>query len=124
VTDERGLPVERASVAGTSYDFREAARMGAVELDTAYTDLARDADGRAWVTFVDTSSATRLWVDESYPYIELFTGDSLPDPSRRRRSLGVEPMTAPPNALHDVVDVTRLEPRATATSTWGVRIEQ
>jgi aldose 1-epimerase len=125
VTDDRGLPVERASVAGTSYDFREAARMGAVELDTAYTDLARDGDGRAWVTFVDTSNAiTRLWVDESYPYIELFTGDSLPDPSRRRRSLGVEPMTAPPNALHKGVDITRLDPGATTTSTWGVRIEQ
>lgn len=48
-------------------------------------------DGRACVTFVDTSGATtRLWVDESYSSIELFTGDSLPDLSRRRRSLGVE----------------------------------
>jgi aldose 1-epimerase len=91
MTDDRGLPVERASVAGTSYDFREAARMGTVELDTAYTDLARDKNGRAWVTFVDTSTATtRLWVDESYPYMKLFTGDSLPAPSRRRRSLGVQ----------------------------------
>ena len=124
VTDDRGLPARRASVAGSSYDFRKAARVGAVELDTAYTDLARDGDGRAWVTFVDTSGATtRLWVDESYPYIELFTGDSLPDLSRRRRSLGVEPMTAPPNALRDGVDITRLDPQATTTSAWGVRVE-
>jgi aldose 1-epimerase len=125
VTDDRGLPIERASVAGTSYDLCEATRVGTVELDTAYTDLARDGNGRSWVTFVDTGGATtRLWVDESYPYIELFTGDSLPEPSRRRRSLGVEPMTAPPNALHDGVNITRLDPQATTTSTWGVRIEE
>ncbi len=30
---------------------------------------------------------------------ELFTGDSLPQAQRRRRGLGIEPMTAPPNAI-------------------------
>lgn len=38
----------------------------------------------------------------------LFTGDPLPDPSRRRRSLGVEPMTCPPNALASGEDVAML----------------
>jgi hypothetical protein len=33
-------------------------------------------------------------------------------------------MTAPPNALRDGGDITRLDPRGTTTSTWGVRIEE
>jgi hypothetical protein len=32
-----------------------------------------------------------LWVDQSYPYLMIFSGDSLPD--FNRRSLAVEPMT-------------------------------
>jgi galactose mutarotase-like enzyme len=38
-----------------------------------------------------------LWVDESYPYLMLFSGDPLPDV--HRRSLAIEPMTCPPNAF-------------------------
>jgi len=41
---------------------------------------------------------TRLWADHSYSYLQLYTGDTQA-PSRRRRSLAVEPMTGPPNAL-------------------------
>ena len=119
-TDERGLPTGREDVAGTPYDFRTARRIGGTELDVAYTDLVRDDDGRCWVTLSEPGRTVRLWVDQTYPYVELFTGDSVPDAARRRRSLGVEPMTAPPNALADGVDVQRLEPGASTTSRWGM----
>lgn len=123
ITDDRGLPRAVEAVAETDYDFRAPKRLGDIELDTAFTDLARDDHGRAWVTFTTASGqVTRLWADASYRYIELFTGDSLPDRGRRRRGLGVEPMTAPPNALHDQVDVVRLEPGQSATSRWGVTV--
>jgi aldose 1-epimerase len=45
---------------------------------------------------LDHGTEVSLWVDESYPYLKLFSGDQLPDV--RRRSLAVEPMTCPPNA--------------------------
>ena len=41
-------------------------------------------------------------------YLQLFTGDPLPDVSRR--SLAVEPMTCPPNAFRTGEDLVRLEP--------------
>ena len=124
-TDERGLPTGRQAVAGTEHDFRRARPIGPTELDVAFTDLARDEDGRAWAVLTTPDGwTTRLWVDESYRYLELFTGDSLPDPSQRRRSLGVEPMTSPPNALGDGVDVIALEPGASSTSAWGVQVER
>jgi aldose 1-epimerase len=121
-TDDRGLPTGRAPVDGTQYDFRNARQVGEVELDVAFTDLARDDAGRACVTFTtDSGDVARVWVDRSYRYVELFTGDSVPDESRRRRSLGVEPMTAPPNAFADGVDVTALEPGQSTTSAWGLQ---
>lgn len=120
-TDERGLPTGRAPVQGTAYDFGTGRPIGATELDDAFTDLARDADGRAWVTLTEpTGAAVRVWADESYPWIQLFTGDSVPDPARRRRALGVEPMTAPPSALADGVDVVRLGPGESTTGRWGM----
>ena len=120
LTDERGLPTGREDVRGTPYDFRQPREVGGTELDAAFTDLQRDGDGRCWVSLSEPDRLVRLWVDESYRYVELFTGDSVPDASRRRRSLGVEPMSAPPNALADGVDVQRLEPGQVTTSRWGM----
>ena len=59
-----------------------------------------------------------LWVDESYRYVQLFTGDPLPDVARR--SLAVEPMTCPPNAFRTGDDLVRLEPDSSATTAWGI----
>jgi aldose 1-epimerase len=123
-TDDRGLPTGRESVDRTPYDFRAERTVGDVQLDTAFTDLERDSAGRAWVQLATRDGeVTRLWADPSYRYVELFTGDSLPDESRRRRSLGVEPMSAPPNALADEVDVTRLDPGEQTTAKWGLQFE-
>ena len=99
-SNERGLPVGREAVQDTEYDFRQPRQIGSTTLDHAFTDLARDDDGLARVELRDPDHGTSvsLWVDESYPYLMLFTGDTLPD-ARRRRSLAVEPMTCPPNAF-------------------------
>ncbi len=94
---------------GSQYDFRVGRELQKLELDLAFTDLDRDEDGRAWVRLrAPGGQGAAIWLDESYPYVELFTGDSLPDSQRRRRGLGVEPMTAPPNAFQSATDVVRL----------------
>ena len=46
-----------------------------------------------------SGSSVRLWMDATYQFLMLFTGDSLPIARRRRKGLGVEPMTCAPNAL-------------------------
>ena len=44
---------------------------------SVFSDLALDADGRAWARLGGTDERTvELWVDESYPIIELYTGDT------------------------------------------------
>lgn len=120
ITDERGIPRGREPVDDTPYDFRRPREIGATTLDHAFTDLVRGTDGRARVELRDPRSRAglSLWADESYPYLQLFTGDPLPDVSRR--SLAVEPMTCPANAFRTGEDLIRLEPGASVTSAWGI----
>jgi aldose 1-epimerase len=122
-SDERGLPVARRTVEGTEYDFQQPRRIGSTRLDHAFTDLKRDPDGLARVELRDPDRGTQvsLWVDQSYRYLMIFSGDSLPN--FNRRGLAVEPMTCPPNAFRSGQDLIRLEPGASLTSTWGITPE-
>jgi aldose 1-epimerase len=83
--DERGLPRSSAPVEGTEYDFRMPRSIGATVLDHCYTDLDRDERGLARVDLrdPDAGSGVTLWLDGSYHYVMLFTGDPLPDVARR-----------------------------------------
>lgn len=124
LTDEvRQLPIGAEAVEGTPFDFRgEGRRLGDQQVDFPFRDLARDADGRAWARLTGPDGRTaELWVDETYPVIEIYTGDTLA-PHRRRLGLGAEPMTCPPNAFQSGEGVVRLEPGASITTTWGVRL--
>jgi aldose 1-epimerase len=122
-TDDRGIPTGLKSVEGTPYDFREGASLRGLKVDFAFTDLIRDANGLAWTELAnqERTRAVSLWVDRSYPYVELFTGDTLDETQYRRTGLGVEPMTAPPNAFQTGQDVAVLEPGQTMESSWGLK---
>ena len=119
-SDERGIPVGSASVEGTDYDFRRPRPIGATKLDNCFTDLERDVDGRARVRLRSPERGDELvlWMDATYEYAMLFTGDPLPDVDRR--SLAVEPMTCPPNAFRSGEALIHLEPGEAFTSVWGL----
>ena len=118
--DERGIPTADVPVAGTEHDFRKARPIGTTVLDHCFTDLERDEDGRARVELHGAEGAVTVWMDEAYPYVMLFTGDPLPDVARR--SIAVEPMTCPPNALRTGRDLIRLEAGETVSSSWGIAL--
>lgn len=119
-SNERGLPIGTDAVEDTEYDFRKPRPIGSTTLDHAFTDLERDQDGIARVELRDQEHQTQvsLWVDRSYPYLMLFSGDPLANV--RRRSLAVEPMTCPPNAFRTGEALIRLEPGASFGGTWGI----
>lgn len=112
-SNERGLPVAESPVAG-ELDFRQAREIGPTVLDHCFTGLDREADGHARVRLGDTT----LWVDGSWPYVMVFTGDPLPDVARR--SVAVEPMTCAPNAFRSGAGLIVLEPGETHSGSWGI----
>ncbi len=121
---ERQLPNGRRPVAGGPLDFLVARRLGSTVIDSPFTDLRRDAGGRARARLSAPDGATvELWVDESYPYLEAFTGDTLA-PARRRHGLALEPMSCPPNAFQSGESVVRLEPGAAHVAQWGLGLSR
>jgi aldose 1-epimerase len=119
VSDERSIAIGRQSVDGTELDFRVPKRLGSVQLDHCFTGLSRDGDGRARV---ELGGRATLWVDESFPYVMVFTGDALPDVARR--SVAVEPMTCAPNAFRSGDGLIRLEPGESHSGAWGITPER
>lgn len=122
--DDRGIPTGRSSVEATEYDFRTPRPLGDTEIDITFTDLERDEAGHATVTLrhPDDARSVSLWVDETFPYVEIFTGDTLPEQDKRRTGLGCEPMTGPPNALQSGEDCRTLSPGEAMVTTWGIRV--
>ncbi len=124
--DDRLLPVGREPVDGTPYDFRVPRPIRATAFDDAFTDLAADDDGAVTVELRDpvAGRGVALWADRKHRWLQVFSGDSLPGDARRR-SLAVEPMTAPADAFRSGDDLVTLapagEPGDELSASWGIR---
>jgi aldose 1-epimerase len=120
-TNDRGIPVGSEPVEGTEYDFRRPRPIGTAKLDHAFTDLEGDENGLASVELRNPGDerSLLLWLDDGYRYLQLFTGDPLPDVARR--SIAVEPMTCAPNAFRTGDGLLVLEPGEATSSSWGIR---
>lgn len=122
IDPEQRLPSGSRPAEGSPLDFRRARVVGAEEIDSPLTDLRRGADDRARARLTaPDGSCVELWVDESYPVLELFTGDTLA-PERRRTGLAIEPMSCPPNAFVSGERLIRLEPGESHSASWGVAL--
>ena len=119
--DERLIPAgPPQDVSGTEYDFRASRKLAGTVLDTAFTQLGRDADGLAWVHIAGGGARTGMWLDASYSWVQVFTSDPL-EPEHRRKAVAVEPMTCPPNSFVTGIDRIRLAPGDRVTHRWGLR---
>jgi aldose 1-epimerase len=92
-------------------------RIGDRALDDPLTDLERDADGWARTVLTGPAGRVELAVDAAWPWLQVYSGDTLPE-GERRRSVAVEPMTCPPNALADGVDLVVLAPGQDWSGSW------
>lgn len=121
-TGDQQIPTGKEPVDGSPYDFRTPRVIGDTKIDYAFTDLHRDDDGRfrMRLTAPGGDRAVTFWVGPAYSLVEVFTGDALPNESRRRQGLGVEPMTAPPNAFATGESLVVLEPGERWAGEWGI----
>ncbi len=120
-TDDRGIPTgTKMPVDGSSYDFRAPRPIGTAVLDICLIDLERDENGLAHVTLQGPDRyATTVWMDDAFPYVMVFTGDTLAA-ARARRGLAVEPMTCAPDAFRSGDGRWILAPGETKRSAWGI----
>jgi aldose 1-epimerase len=121
--DDRLLPAGLAAVDGTAQDFRRPRQVRALAMDTAFTNLVADSDGRWRVTLTHprTGRTVALWAEASaYQWLQVFTGDSLPLTSRRTSGIAVEPMTCPADAFNSDVELLVLEPGQEFAAPWGI----
>lgn len=120
--DDRKLPVSSVPVADTDHDFRLARPLHGAVLDDCYGDLEKP-DGCVTVSLTDpaTGQGAELWGDSRVHWLQIYTGDDGPTP---RRSVAVEPMTAPPDAFRSGTDLITLapadEPGDEHTVSWGI----
>ncbi len=80
-------------------------RSATCALDHAFTDLA----GPLTVTLRGPDAAVELWADAAYGWVMVYTGDDNAE-GTRRRSVAVEPMTAPADAFNSGDGLRMLAP--------------
>lgn len=125
LADDRLIPVGSEPAAGTAYDFTEGREIGGTPFDDGFTDLVRDEHGHAVTVLADpaTGHGVALWVDAGHGWLQVYSGDDVP--ATARRSLAVEPMTAPADAFRSGHGLRVLAPAGedgdTFAASWGVR---
>lgn len=124
VVDDRLLPVGSRDIRDTEHDFRTPRPIGATSFDHAFGGLLR-RDGLVTVTVRDpgTGAGTQLWGDRTVRWLQVFSADDVPGVARR--SLAVEPMSAPADAFNSGTDLVTLAPDGSDGCRhelrWGIR---
>ncbi len=116
--DARKLPIGAARMAGGDHDFSSPHAIGSLQLDDAFGEVP-DGGSRVRLSTVDGGSVVSVWADGAFRWWQVFPGDALPAP-RKRRSIAVEPMTCPPDAFGSGRDVVTIEPGGTWHGSWGI----
>ena len=121
--DETLIPDGETEVAGSEFDFNSPRVIGDQEIDVTFTGLERDRDGRASVTLQDPNGhGLRVWMDSTFDYLQIFSGDTLGVVDDRRRTLAIEPMTGAPNAFNSGDGLLWLESGESVDGRWGVSV--
>jgi aldose 1-epimerase len=119
--DDAWREIARQPVDAVGLDFRAPRRLGDLVLDAAFTNVVAGAGGRTEAR-VDRPDGpmVALWSGSTCRWWLLYTGHTLL-PADRRRSLALEPMTCPPNALN-TGEIDVLEPGAELRLEWGLTL--
>jgi aldose 1-epimerase len=120
VVNDRNIPVARADVDDTLWDFRQPRRIGELAINLGYTDIQRDADGVATFTAAEPGTDWHVAVrfERGWDWAVVYTGDTLE--SGARQSVAIEPMTGPANLMQTGDHRLVLEPHQPWEASWSI----
>lgn len=116
----RVLPVDDSPL-----DFTSPRAIAGTQLNTCYGDPIRDAEGKTHIQLSspEMNRSTTVWMDDSFGFVVLYSGDPLPE-SHRRRALAIEPMTCGSDAFnHPEWGLVALPAGETFSGAWGVTVK-
>jgi aldose 1-epimerase len=120
--DDRLLPTGTAPVEGP-YDLRNPRALRGVDLDDAFLDVLRDADGLSWARLSAPDGWTAaVWMDQSMDTWQVCTGDHISAVDYRRTGVAAEPMSCIADAFRTGDRLIRLAPGQTHEVTWGAAL--
>jgi aldose 1-epimerase len=116
VVDDKQVPVGVRSVAGSAHDLRRGRRLRGTRFDDGFTGLATK-DGRGVAELRTPRGGARLWFDETFRFLQVFTVDAL---TPNQPGVAIEPMTCAPNAFNSGAGLIVLDPGGAWTGSWGI----
>ncbi|MDQ0851187.1 aldose 1-epimerase [Arthrobacter sp. B3I9] len=119
VTDDRLIPRSGEPVSG-DFDLRGGRRVGGLDIDSAYTDLAFDGGIARHTLRAPDGRSVSLWQDENCSYVHVFLSTRFPG---RAKAVALEPMTGPANAFNSGDGLRWLEPGEESGMSWGIGCE-
>lgn len=119
-TDARLLPTGQREVAA-EFDLRAGRRVGDLQLDDCYTDLAI-ADGRHHISLsAQDGRKVEIWTDPDFGHVVLLTTDQFIDETGRPAlAVAIEPQTAAVDCLNNGRGLKWLLPGESWSPEWGV----
>lgn len=121
LVDDRLLPTGTEPASGR-YDLRTPQSARGLDLDDAYLDIVRDADGLSWARLTGADGRTAaVWMDESMDCWQVCTGDRIV-PAYQRTGLAAEPMSCIADAFRTGDRLVVLAPGARHQVTWGATL--
>lgn len=118
--DDRLLPTGTETVSG-DFDLREPRSLAELDLDDAWVDPVRDADGLSWCLLGCPDGRTpAVWMDSSMDCWQVCSANHIPE--HERYGLAAEPMSCVADAFNTGERLVRLAPGDEHTVRWGVTL--
>ena len=118
--DERLLPTGTEPVAG-QYDLAAERSLEGLDLDDAWVDVTRDADGLSWCRLGSPDGRTpAVWMDESMDCWQVCSANHIPH--FLRAGLAAEPMSCVADAFNTGERLVHLAPGDVHEVRWGATL--
>ncbi|OQA02997.1 MAG: Aldose 1-epimerase [bacterium ADurb.Bin400] len=104
----------------TNFDFNHQKKIDDLVIDNAFSALIFTNGKNQTIISNNKNRQITIWQDESFPYLQIFSADTLSEP-HRRKIFAVEPYTCTGFALNvPDMGLKVLQPKELFSGKWGV----